>query len=79
MKLETIHHVAMIASNLKISENFYVNILNFEVNREEFRLDRDDYIITLKSGDIVLEVFAMNNHPERLSFPEAYALKHLAF
>ncbi len=79
MKFDTIHHVAIIVSNYDISKNFYVNILNFEIVREEFRSDRDDYILNLKSGNIILEIFIMNNHPKRLSYPEAYGLRHLAF
>lgn len=43
MKLEKIHHIAIIASDYEKSRNFYVNKLGFEVIRENYRAERDDF------------------------------------
>ena len=43
MKLDKIHHVAIIASDYEVSKDFYVNKLGFEILRENYRAERDDY------------------------------------
>ncbi|HEP7491911.1 TPA: VOC family protein [Streptococcus pyogenes] len=43
MKLNAIHHVAIIVSDYNLSKNFYVNKLGFEIIRENYRPDRHDY------------------------------------
>lgn len=79
MNLNSIHHIAIIASNYDVSKNFYVNILGFEIIRENYRKDRDSYKLDLKIGDSEIELFSMPNAPERPSYPEACGLRHLAF
>ena len=79
MKLNRIHHVAIIVSDYKKSKDFYVNKLGFEIIRENFREDRNDYKLDLKFGNCELEIFARANSPKRVSFPEACGLRHLAF
>lgn len=79
MKLDKVHHIAIIGSNYEKSKKFYVDILGFEVIRENYRLDKDDYKIDLKLGDMELELFIVKNCPKRPSYPEAYGLRHLAF
>lgn len=79
MKLDKVHHIAIIGSNYEKSKKFYVDTLGFEVIRENYRLDKDDYKIDLKLGDMELELFIVKNCPKRPSYPEAYGLRHLAF
>lgn len=79
MKLNKIHHIAIIASNYEKSKDFYVNKLGFEIIRENYRENRDDYKLDLKLGDIELEIFGIKESPKRLSYPEACGLRHLAF
>lgn len=79
MKLTQIHHVAIIASNYEKSRHFYVDLLGFEVIRENYRKERNDYKLDLKLGDIELELFGIPGSPQRLSYPEACGLRHLAF
>ena len=79
MKLEKIHHVAIIASNYPVSREFYVDKLGLTVVREVYRQERNDYILTLEIGDIQIELFGMPNPPARVTGPEACGLRHLAF
>ena len=79
MNLKTIHHIAIIGSNYEKSKKFYVDILGFEVIRENYREARHDYKIDLRQGDIELELFIIEGRPARLSYPEANGLRHLAF
>lgn len=79
MKFEKIHHVAIIGSSYEKSRHFYVDLLEFEVVRENYRKERDDYKIDLKCGDEEIELFIIKNCPERLSYPEALGLRHIAF
>ena len=79
MNLNTIHHVAIIGSNYEKSRHFYVDLLGFQVIRENYRAERDDYKIDLQFGDCELELFIIKGCPKRPSYPEAYGLRHLAF
>ena len=79
MNLNTIHHVAIIGSNYEKSRHFYVDLLGFQVIRENYRAERDDYKIDLQFGDCELELFIIKDCPKRPSYPEAYGLRHLAF
>ena len=79
MKLNSIHHIAIIASNYKVSKDFYTNILGFEIIRENYREERNSYKLDLKIGDSEIELFSMSECPKRLSHPEACGLRHLAF
>ena len=79
MKLDQIHHVAIIASDYEKSRHFYVDKLGFEVIREVYRAERNDHILNLRVGEVELEVFGMPNPPARVSGPEACGLRHLAF
>lgn len=79
MNLNRVHHIAIIGSNYEKSKHFYVNLLGFSIIRENYRAERDDYKIDLQLEDLELELFIIKNCPARLSFPEAYGLRHLAF
>lgn len=80
MRLDTIHHVAIIASDYARSRSFYVEKLGFEVIRENARPERGDYKLDLRINETTeLELFGMPNPPARVSGPEACGLRHLAF
>ena len=79
MNLNLIHHIAIIVSNYEVSKNFYVNILGFEIIRENYREKRNSYKLDLKIGNSEIELFSMSECPKRLTRPEACGLRHLAF
>lgn len=79
MNLQALHHVAIIVSDYQKSKEFYVDLLGFEVIRENYRPERNDHKLDLKFGNSELEIFAMANNPKRVSNPEACGLRHLAF
>ena len=79
MRLNKIHHIAIIASNYEVSKKFYTEILGLQVIREVYRRERDSYKLDLKLGDSEIELFSFPNAPVRPSYPEARGLRHLAF
>jgi len=79
MKLNAIHHVAIIVSDYEKSRDFYVNKLGFDIIRENYRPARDDWKLDLRCGDCELEIFGVKNPPKRVTRPEAAGLRHLAF
>lgn len=78
MEFNRIHHIAVICSDKDTALEFYHGKLGFQILRENYRPERDDWKIDLKLGDCELELFIMKNHTLRPS-PEAYGLRHLAF
>lgn len=79
MKINKIHHIAIIVSDYEKSKAFYTKQLGFDIIRENYRKDRGDYKLDLKLGDCELEIFSGKGHPARPSYPEACGLRHLAF
>jgi glyoxylase I family protein len=80
VKVNKIHHVAIICSDYQVSKKFYVDILKFSIINETFRRDRDSYKLDLKVSEFdSLELFSFPNPPARPSSPEACGLRHLAF
>ncbi len=77
MNLHHVHHIAIIVSNYEVSKAFYTG-LGFEIIRENRR--SHDYKLDLRLDGCELEIFAPDKMPpERVSFPEACGLRHLAF
>ena len=74
-----IHHIAIIGSDYEKSKHFYVDLLGFQVIREHYRAERDDYKIDLACGQQEIELFIVKNAPTRVNYPEALGLRHLAF
>ena len=79
MKLTSIHHIAIITSDYELAKRFYVDLLGFEVIRENYRPQRNDIKLDLRLGGAELEIFCEPNPPKRVSNPEACGLRHLAF
>lgn len=76
---DTIHHIAIIGSDYEKSKHFYVDLLGFEIIRENYRKERDDYKIDLACGEQEIELFIIKDAPARVNYPEALGLRHLAF
>ncbi len=83
MKLNAVHHIAIIVSDIEAAKDFYVHRLGFEVIRENYRESRLDWKLDLRLGEgenaVELEIFAELNPPKRVNRPEACGLRHLAF
>ena len=68
---DTIHHIAIIGSDYEKSKYFYVDLLGFEIIRENYRKERDDYKIDLACGEQEIELFIIKDAPARVNYPEA--------
>lgn len=80
MIFDSIHHIAIIASDYNKAKDFYVDKLGLKIKREVERKEREDFIIFLDGGEnIEIELFIEKNPPKRLTRPEARGLRHLAF
>lgn len=80
MKLEFIHHVAIICSDYEKSKHFYTKILGLPIIQETYRKERDSYKLDLAvRANSQIELFSFPNPPKRPSYPEAAGLRHLAF
>ena len=80
IKLNAVHHIAIICSDYQVSKKFYTEILGFNILAEHFRTERQSYKLDLQLGDHYwLELFSFPNPPARPSRPEACGLRHLAF
>ncbi len=78
--LQNIHHIAIICSDYNLSKHFYVQVLGLEIISEVYREERNSYKLDLAlQGKYIIELFSFPNPPQRLSFPEATGLRHLAF
>ena len=80
MKLNSVHHIAIIVSDIEKAREFYIYKLGFEVIRENYRKERGDWKLDLRVDEHTeLEIFAEKNPPKRVNRPEACGLRHLAF
>ena len=80
MKLNSVHHIAIIVSDIEKAREFYIKKLGFEAIREDYRKERDDWKLDLRVDEHTeLEIFAEKNPPKRVNRPEACGLRHLAF
>lgn len=81
MKLDTIHHVAIIGHDYDKTKEFYVDKLGFELLDEHHRPEQEDILFNVRQGNLVLEIFIKPGAPKRptLPVPEHTGLRHLAF
>ena len=80
LKLNRVHHIAIICSDYAVSKTFYTKILGLEVLQEVYRAERNSYKLDLAvNGIYQLELFSFPEPPLRPSRPEARGLRHLAF
>lgn len=79
MKVNKIHHVAIICSDYEKSKYFYTQILGFSIINETFRKHRNSYKLDLRVADNdMIELFSFPSPAPRCS-PENCGLRHLAF
>ena len=79
--LKNVHHIAIIGTDYNKTKEFYVDKLGFEITSEHNRPEKNDIIINVKQGNLVLEIFIKENAPLRpkMPNPEYSGLRHLAF
>ena len=68
-------HIALIVSKEE-NLDFYKKLGFIEKNRIERGYDT---VVFMECDGLLLEVFIDPNHPDRVSGPEAYGLRHIAF
>jgi glyoxylase I family protein len=80
MKIEKLHHIAIICSDYEKSKKFYTEILGFEIDNEIYRQERNSYKLDLSlNGQYLIELFSFPNPPQRQTRPEATGLRHISF
>lgn len=80
IKVNSIHHIAIICSDYEASKKFYTEILGCTILAEHYRTERQSYKLDLAIGDqYCIELFSFPDPPLRVSRPEARGLRHLAF
>lgn len=80
LKLNRVHHIAIICSDYERSKRFYTEALGLKIVREVFRAERNSYKLDLEvNGLYQIELFSFPSPPARPSRPEAVGLRHLAF
>lgn len=80
LKLNRVHHIAIICSDYQKSKQFYSEVLGLTIKQEVFREARNSYKLDLEvAGQYQIELFSFPDPPARPSRPEAAGLRHLAF
>jgi glyoxylase I family protein len=80
LKINKIHHIAIICSDYQKSKHFYTELLGFKIIAEVYRAERQSYKLDLSVNNVYqIELFSFPNPPARASRPEACGLRHLAF
>jgi glyoxylase I family protein len=80
LRLNSVHHIAVICSDYESSKFFYTDILGLTIIREVYREERKSYKLDLALNDnYIIELFSFPDPPQRTSRPEACGLRHLAF
>jgi len=80
LKLNKVHHIAIICSDYEISKRFYTEVLGLTILQEVYRKERNSYKLDLEvAGQYQIELFSFPDPHARPSRPEAAGLRHLAF
>ena len=80
LKLNHVHHIAIICKDYTASKKFYTEVLGFTIRQEIYRKERDSYKLDLAlNGQYIIELFSFPDPPVRPSRPEAAGLRHIAF
>src|ERR1700712_3878818 len=80
LKINRVHHIAIICSDYERSKHFYSEVLGFKILQEVFRKERNSYKLDLEvAGQYQIELFSFPNPPPRPSRPESTGLRHIAF
>jgi glyoxylase I family protein len=80
LKLNRVHHIAVICSDYEKSKQFYSEVLGLKIVREVYRKERNSYKLDLEvAGQYQIELFSFPDPAARPSRPEAAGLRHIAF
>jgi glyoxylase I family protein len=80
LKINGIHHIAIICKDYNVSKHFYTQVLGFTIKQEVYRKERNSYKLDIEiNGNYCIELFSFPNPPARPSMPEATGLRHIAF
>ena len=80
LKINRLHHIAIICSDYEKSKSFYTDILGFTIDHEIYREKRKSFKLDLSlNGEYLIELFSFPTPPSRLTRPEATGLRHIAF
>lgn len=80
LKLNRVHHIAIICTDYEKSKHFYTQILGLTILREVYREQRNSYKLDMEvDGLYQVELFSFPDPAPRPSRPEAAGLRHLAF
>ncbi|MBP2621666.1 SMU1112c/YaeR family gloxylase I-like metalloprotein [Streptococcus panodentis] len=81
MKLDSVHHIAIIGHDYARTKEFYVDKLGFQLLDEHYRPEKKDILLNVRQGSLTLEIFIKSDAPKRpaLPHPEHTGLRHLAF
>jgi glyoxylase I family protein len=80
LKINRVHHIAIICADYERSKHFYTQILGFKIIAENYRAERKSYKLDLAVGNLYqIELFSFPDPAKRPSRPEAAGLRHLAF
>jgi glyoxylase I family protein len=80
MRINGLHHIAIIARDYELSKKFYLEVLGATLEAEYFRAERDSWMGKLAlNGHYLLELFSFPDSPDRATGPESLGLRHLAF
>jgi glyoxylase I family protein len=72
LKINRVHHIAIICSDYNKSKQFYTDVLGMTIIQETFRAERNSYKLDLAlNGIYTIELFSFSNPPQRVSRPEA--------
>ncbi|KAF0233373.1 MAG: glyoxylase I family [Prolixibacteraceae bacterium] len=75
LKINKIHHTAIICSDYEVSKKFYTEVLGFKIIDETYRAGRESYKLDLAlNGNYIIELFSFPNPPKRPTRPEAAGL-----
>lgn len=77
MQTQGLHHIAIISS-AESSIDFY-KAMGFTVDSYEKRPNQHDALIFMSGFGVTLEIIIDSAHPQRISSPEAFGLRHIAF
>ena len=80
MKIEKLHHIAITCSDYEKSKLFYTEILGFEIDNENYRVERKSHKLDLSlNRQYLIELFSFPNPPKRLTRAETTGLRHVSF
>ena len=79
MKLNSVHHIAIIGTNYEKSYDFYVNKLGFQVIKEEHRQPQNDIKLEVQLGNCMIEIFGKKEPDPNHGKPTRCGVWHVCF